>query len=69
VHPESDDCERREVRFDFDIVDLSALDLVGECFVRLTRGFRARGGTVKQIECSDDACVMSETETPARCGA
>ena len=35
------------------------------------RPFRARAaaavGTLKQIECSDDACEMSDTEMPSRC--
>ncbi len=30
---------------------------------------RSAAGTVKQMECSDDACVMSETDTPSRCRA
>ena len=37
---------------------------------RLARAVSAlAAGTVKQIECSDDACDMSETETPSRCSA
>ena len=57
--------------FDLDAVDLAPADLVGELPLEaLARvGRRTVSGTVKQIECSDDAWEMSETEIWRSCSA
>ena len=54
-----------------DAVDLAARDLVGERARQALarRACAACSGTVKQIDCSDDDWVMSETEIPRWCSA
>ena len=64
VHAEADDRDRGHARAHLDAVDLAAADLARElALAGSPRASAASGsGTLKQIECSDDACEMSETE-------
>jgi hypothetical protein len=46
------------------------VDLPDGARTRLSRAFPdAASGTLRQIECSEEACEMSETEIPSRCRA
>ena len=65
VHAEADDRDRRHAGTHLDAVDLAprAISSAELALRSATRARRANGsGTLKQIECSDDAWEMSDTE-------
>ena len=64
VHAESDHGDRRHARAHLDAVDLPPRDLAAELALERGAGVvgERRSGTLKQIECSDEACEISETE-------
>ena len=71
VHAEADDRDRGHAGAHLDAVDLAPADLAVELAAPgSSRASSASGsGTLKQIECSDDAWEMSETEICRPCSA